>query len=48
MDIDLGCRQANTFFCVHRLEHIIDDTLNFCIHFFYRFSNFAKPLVRNM
>ena len=48
MDIDLGCGQTDAFLGLHGVEHIIDDTLNFRIHFFDRLGDFAKALVRNM
>ena len=48
MDIDLGRGQTNALLSVHGVEHIIDDTLNFRIHFFDRLGDFAKALVRNM
>ncbi len=46
MDIDTGCGQTDAFLGVHGVEHIIDDTLNFRIHFFDRLGDFAKALVR--
>ncbi len=45
VDIDLRCGQTDTFFRVHRFEHIIDDTLNFCIHFFNRHATLREALV---